>query len=163
TAVTLEYSLHDSRFWLPRERFAQGTGTASFMRVPFTLEQSFTYESVNALDSLPKITQPTRFPVGLDSAGRAAWRDSIVGAARNYRVAHRDSIRKKLIPPDLQICDTSDVTVSTQHINKSKVLMAVRLPCDTLSLEHSPDLPKSIFDPGDELFDEAGRKALMDQ
>src|ERR1043166_7120477 len=50
SAVTLEYSLHDSRFWLPRVRTADGSGTASFMRVPFQMQQSFTYNSVNGLD-----------------------------------------------------------------------------------------------------------------
>ena len=47
-AVMIEYSLHDGRFWLPRARTAEGSATVSFMRMPFSLEQSFRYNAVNA-------------------------------------------------------------------------------------------------------------------
>src|SRR5262245_21114271 len=54
SAVTIEYGMYDGRFWLPRARAAEGTGTASFMRVPFKIEQTFKYNSVNGLDSVPR-------------------------------------------------------------------------------------------------------------
>ncbi|HEY6218979.1 MAG TPA: hypothetical protein VIV65_02910, partial [Gemmatimonadaceae bacterium] len=167
-AVTLEYSLHDSRFWLPKTRTAEGSATASFMRLPIQLQQSFTYNSVNALDSLPPI--PTggqvRMPENLDSAGKAAWRDSVRQArvARtNARRAHSDSIRRKLIPPDPAVCDTGTVQTSSSRLGEANILVGMRIPCDVEALEHSPSLPKSIFDPGDELFDEKSRQALIDQ
>jgi hypothetical protein len=164
-AVTLEYSLHDSRFWLPKERIANGSATASFVRVPFELKQSFNYNSVNGADTLPKIPMPVRAmpPAGLDSSGIARWRDSVNTAGRAARRAHRDSIRFKLIPPDLSVCDTSEVRTSTAHVGESRIPMAVRTPCNIDSLEHSKYLPPSIFDPGDELFDEKSRQELMNQ
>jgi hypothetical protein len=39
--------------------------------------------------------------------------------------------------------------------------MAVRMPCDLSTLEKSPDLPASIYEPGDQLFDAAARDALI--
>jgi hypothetical protein len=165
SAITLEYSLHQTRFWLPKTRTAEGSATASFMRIPFALQQSFTYNSVNAIDSLPKIPLAPSVapPASLDSAGRVAWRDSVRTARRQAARAHRDSIRDKLIPPSKAQCDTSAVTISAQHVGESRIPIAIRIPCDTAALEHSKDLPPSIFDPGDELFDEASRKALMDE
>jgi len=164
-AVTLEYSLHDGKFWLPKVRTAEGSGTASFMRVPFQMQQSFTYNSVNGLDSLPPIpvTVPLKPPAGLDSAGIQAWRDSIATERRQKRRAHRDSIRLKLIPPDPGVCDTGNVQVTWQRMGDSRIPMGMRTPCNVDELEHSKYLPPSIFDPGDELFDEKGRKELIDQ
>ena len=54
-AVTVEYGLHEGRFWLPRLRLAEGSAQVSFMHVPFKLEESFKYNSVNGTDSLPPI------------------------------------------------------------------------------------------------------------
>jgi hypothetical protein len=37
----------------------------------------------------------------------------------------------------------------------------VHIPCDTAALSHSPALPNSIFDPGEEVFGDAERDALL--
>ena len=164
-AVTIEYSLHESRFWLPSVRIADGSATVSFMRVPFALQQSFRYSSVNALDSLPKIPLaiPLQPPASLDSTAKDAWRDSVRTARKTAGRAHRDSVRLKLLPPALAQCDTSEVTVSAQRLGDTRVPIGIRIPCNTEALEHSKSLPPSIFDPGDELFDAASRQALIDQ
>jgi len=39
--------------------------------------------------------------------------------------------------------------------------VAYRVPCDLSKLENSPELPKSIFDPGDEIFGAKERDALI--
>src|SRR5206468_2919394 len=145
-------------------RAAEGTGTASFMRVPFKFEQSFKYASVNATDPLPPMPPlppaRARAPDSLTGDALQAWRDS-VRAVR--AAAHRDSLRAGLIGPKAKSqCDTSSSTLSTsRRFGDTDIRVATRTPCDQYALEHSPDLPPSIFDPGDELFDLKAREALI--
>jgi len=68
SAITVEYGLHEGRFWMPRANVAEGEAQASFMRVPFRLEERFTYASVNGRDSLP----PTPPALALDAASDSA-------------------------------------------------------------------------------------------
>jgi hypothetical protein len=70
-AITIEYGLHEGRFWMPRVQSLEGSAQAGFMRVPFKMEQSFKYASVNG-------TVPTGVPqiavadTASDSVSRAA-------------------------------------------------------------------------------------------
>jgi len=163
TAIAVEYGLFQGRFWLPRVRAAEGNATVSFMHVPFKMEQSFKYASVNALDSLPAIhvagSQRRRLDSLPDSL-REKVRDSIRVAAR----ARRDSIRDGLLerPRHISACDTGKVaTRMGNDMEKGDLRVAYRIPCDVDALEHSPDLPASIFDPGDELFGVKERESLI--
>jgi hypothetical protein len=166
SAITIEYGIYQGRFWLPRQRTAEGTGKASFMRVPFRMEQVFKYNSVNGLDSLPRIplAQGIRFslrpPDSLRGDARQAWRDSAAAAFTAALRARRDSMRMGL--RRIGQCDTSDVRVSAdRRFGEARVSVAVRTPCDLAKLETSPDLPASIYDPGEELFDLKARDALV--
>ncbi len=123
SAITVEYGMYGGRFWLPRVRSAEGTATASFMRMPFKMEQRFTYASVNGVDSLPLIARRRTSLLRCDSTG------------------HR--------------------VTDTERYDDARVAIAVRLPCNLATLETSPDLPASIYEPGDELFDAAARDALI--
>ncbi len=58
SAIAVEYSLHEGRFWLPRLRYAEAYAQVSFMRVPVKVEESFKYASVNGTDTLPTIPLP---------------------------------------------------------------------------------------------------------
>jgi hypothetical protein len=123
SAITVEYGMYGGRFWLPRMRSAEGSGQASFARVPFKIEQSFKYASVNARDSLPELP-PLR---------------------RSFRR-----------------CDNTDHRViDVDRYRDTRIATTVRIPCDINSLETSPDLPPSIYDPGEQLFDFAARDALI--
>src|SRR5258708_26004648 len=99
-AITIEYSLHEGRFWLPRVRTAEGGATVSFMHMPFALEQSFRYNSVNAPDSLPPIRLATRAepPASLDSSRAEAWRASVRTPLLAATRTHLDSVRPQLLP-----------------------------------------------------------------
>src|SRR6266550_1248408 len=68
-AVTVEYGLHEGRFWMPRLQSLEGDAQAGFMRIPFKMEQSFKYASVNG--SLPVIPQITVADTARDSVSRA--------------------------------------------------------------------------------------------
>jgi hypothetical protein len=163
TAVAIEYGLYEERFWLPRLRSAEGSAQVSFMRVPFKMEQSFRYNSVNVRDSLPPIVIADA--LGLDTLSDSVadrMRDSI----REHRRARRDSIREGLLAKDHHIgqCDTSAYRVIMRREGRGDGMplnVAVRVPCDVSKLENSPDLPKSIFDPGEEVFGESERDALI--
>ena len=138
-AITVEYGLHEGRFWLPRVQSIEGDAQVSFMHVPFTMEQSFRYTSVNGTDP---------FPAFAISPGDTA-RDSVSRAARSEK-------RKSE-------CKTGTERIRVQRREDEKMNVLVRIPCDTAALARSTDLPKSIYDPGDELFGSADRDELVRQ
>jgi hypothetical protein len=165
SAIAVEYGLHQGRFWLPRLQAAEGEARVSAFRVPFKMEQSFRYTSVNALDSLPG------FVVNAESA-RDSLRerlDTLHGPARDQlrdslrvaRRAERDSVRNGLKQPVSQ-CDTSEFRVQRRYrFEGDRVPVAVKIPCDSRKLASSPELPPSIYDPGEELFGTRERESLI--
>ena len=164
TAIAVEYGLHQGRFWLPRLQAAEGDARVSAFRVPFKMEQSFRYTSVNALDSLP------RFVVDAESRTDSIRQmlDTLIGpergrlrdSLRTGRQAERDSIRKGL-KKRIDACDTSAFRVVKRYRYEGAVPIAVKIPCDREQLAHSPELPKSIYDPGEELFGIKEREAMI--
>jgi hypothetical protein len=159
SAIAVEYGLHEGRFWLPRLRLAEGSAQVSFMHVPFKMEESFKYASVNGKDSLPPIKVAElparmRMPDSLTEEQRQDWRDSVRAAARARVRAANDSIRRGLKTAERRRsqCDTSDFQITTRTRYDSRLPIAMKVPCDISKLENSPDLPPSIYDPGEELF-----------
>ncbi len=138
TAVTVEYGLHEQRFWMPRLQALEGNAQAGMFRAPIKLEQSFKYASVNG--TLPKpIPQIAVADTARDSVSRAA------------RIARRRTE-----------CKDGGESMRTIRRNASGMPTIIRTPCDTAALAHSPDLPKSIYDDGEEVFGKADRDALAD-
>ena len=67
--------------------------------MPFKIEQTFKYNSVNGLDSLPRIplAQPLRPPLGLSDSARRVWRDSVMDArSAEARAAYQADLRAVL-------------------------------------------------------------------
>ncbi|MEO7366797.1 MAG: BamA/TamA family outer membrane protein [Gemmatimonadaceae bacterium] len=140
-AITVEYGLHEGQFWMPRLQALEGDAQVGFMHVPFKMEQTFKYASVNGkmpID-IPKIA------VG-DTAS-----DSVSIAAR---IAQRRAECKD---------GTSGSRVHALRRTQSRQTMIVKTPCDTSALAHSPELPKSIYDEGEELFGAKERDALISE
>ena len=169
TGVAVEYGLHQGRFWLPRLQAAEGSARASFMRIPFRMEQSFRYTAVNAeaLDTMPRIELPQyvleeRMLDSLPEAERERWRDSTRDARRAARKARADSVERKLIA-DVSPCDTGTVERVVDMRMDGRVPVVGFIPCDREALAQSPELPKSIYDEGEELFDASAREALLAQ
>ncbi|MES2176671.1 MAG: ShlB/FhaC/HecB family hemolysin secretion/activation protein [Gemmatimonadota bacterium] len=163
STIAVEYGLHEGRFWLPRLRLAEGTAQVSFMHVPFKMEESFKYASVNGKDPLPAIPEAVgvlapvvrvRMPDSLSVEQQQQWRDSVRLATRARTRASVDSIRLglKTVPRRSSQCDTSDTRVGLTNRYGGDLKIAVRTPCNLAALEHSPDLPASIYDDGEELF-----------
>jgi hypothetical protein len=168
SAIAVEYGLHEGRFWLPRLRMAEGDAQVSFMHVPVKLEESFRYASVNGKDSLPAIKVGGPRNPRLDSLSAeelAAYRDSVRLATRARVRAENDSIRAglKKRAPRVNVCDTAEVRTTTSNRYDQTLKVAMRVPCDVSKLENSPDLPASIYDPGEELFGTRELEALRSE
>jgi hypothetical protein len=164
SSIGVEYGLYEGRFWLPRLRVAEASAQVSFMHVPVKFEESFKYASVNARDSLPPINfgafdQRNRLhaPDSLTGDARLAWLDSARAANRAKARASADSVRRGLKPrPPRQksACDTSDTRVAAHDRFDNQLRVAIVMPCDESKLEHSAELPGSIYDSEDEIFNE---------
>jgi hypothetical protein len=163
SAVAIEYGLYEGRFWLPRLRAAEGSAQVSFMHVPFKMEQSFKYASVNGRDSLPPIVveNTMRLDTLPDSLA-----DHIRDSLRAVRRARRDSIKAGTLKAPPGQCDTSEYRIVRRSEGRDSGLglkTAYRVPCDVKKLASSPDLPGSIFDAGEEVFGAKERDALIKQ
>ena len=136
--MTVDYGLYEGRFWLPRMQTVEGKARAGVMRFPFQLQQKFDYESVNADLKLPQI--------------QLAVSDTAHGAAaRKERRAARESA-----------CSSGEKYRETRQLRRDQAVeMVVRVPCNTLALENSPTLPRSIYDTPDSLFGDADVDALV--
>jgi hypothetical protein len=139
SAVTVEYGLHEGRFWLPRSQTVEGDAQVSFMRIPVKLEQRYVYSSVNGSDPLPELTIAV-----IDTAS-----DSVSRAAR------RELRRNE--------CKVGTERTRAETRSRGGLRVLVRVPCDTAALANSPDLPKSIYDEGEELFGTVERDALVQE
>ena len=139
SAITVEYGLHEGRFWLPRSQTIEGNAQVSFMRIPFKLEQRYSYESVNGTEPMQEVA----VAVG-DTAS-----DSVSRAARRERRQNE--------------CKSGTERVRMHHNHDEDMQILVRTPCDSVALAHSPELPKSIYDEGEEIFGTAERDALVSE
>jgi len=163
-AIAVEYGLYGGgRFWLPRLQYAEGDAQASFMRIPFKMEMSYRYASVNGTDTLPPIVQQAArraMPDSLTPEERTRWRDSV----RVVRRAERDSIAKGL-KPDPNGCDSTGMrtVIRSRGNDERRVPVAMRISCDLEALARSPELPPSIYDSGEEVFNVKDREMLVAQ
>jgi hypothetical protein len=139
SAVTVEYGLHEGRFWLPRSQTVEGDAQVSFMRIPFKLEQRYSYASVNGTEPLPELV--------ISVADTAS--DSVSRAARRER-RHAE-------------CKTGTERVRRENRSDEGLRILIRIPCDTIALAHSSELPKSIYDEGEALFGTTERDALVSE
>jgi hypothetical protein len=129
-----------------------------FVRAPFRLEQKFAYENVNAGAPLPPI------PVESDSA-RAARRDSAQIAISIGGKAARDSARaaREARREARNRCDSTGVRTRVRNRDDGKNPVFITIPCDSVKLATSPDLPPSIYDRGDEVVPSAEIDELVQQ
>jgi hypothetical protein len=140
SAITVEYGLHEGRFWLPRSQAIEGEVQVSFMHIPFKLEQRYTYESVNG-------TEPLAANVAIAAADTAT--DSLSRAVRRERRQNE--------------CKQGTERVRREIKSDENLQILIRTPCDTAALARSSELPKSIYDEGEAVFGTAERDALVSE
>ena len=211
SAVTVEYGLHEGRFWLPKHNVAEGYVQAGFVRMPVKVEESFRYTSVNGTEPVPPIPAPVspddttwassgnvnigvgaggggrRAAADTSAAARAAREDSLINgytrtadslraaaqAARakgdttdarelEQRAAYRVSLARQILRRREGCARDSSYYAGTSSRFGGAVRMAIRMPCDLSRLANSPDLPGSIYDPGEEIFGTSDRDALLE-
>ncbi|HEV7705099.1 MAG TPA: hypothetical protein VGO46_12445 [Gemmatimonadaceae bacterium] len=161
TALTVEYDLHEQRWWLPRLETVEGRMRVGFMRAPFSVEQSYRYASVNGTDKLPPV-----FGSAFDSAVTAEkdsarrTRSDTTKEARDQRRAARE--RKHGDEDEFSSLDcTPGDTIQHRSVRYNNALpIIVRIPCDTARLIHSKEFSPSIYDAGQELFGTKDREQL---
>ncbi len=184
-AFTVEYGLHEQRWWMPRVQTVEGRARVGFMRVPFSMEQSFSYASVNGTDTIPRLF------ASLDDSLRHLPGDSLYKARQDSihaaHMARRDSVRaverhedsittkdgRRVVvrrrgngiddDPDFQgfHCSGKDTTITKSFRYDGTLPVRVVVPCDTTALLHSAELPPSIYDNGEQLFDLKERDQLV--
>lgn len=169
--VTIEYGLYGGRFWLPRTQYAEGWARASFMRIPFKIEESFKYADVNGVDTLPPVPQSRGSLMdSLFEKDYARWRNltpeerreraKVYAAADSVRQAQQQASRKESCG-DAAGARPLATWSRRETRGEGALSVMVRIPCDTTLLVNSKDLPASIYDPGEELFGQADRDELM--
>jgi hypothetical protein len=169
TALTIEYDLHEQRWWLPRLETVEGRMRMGFMRAPFSVEQSYRYASVNGRDSIPAIFSSAADSMSSqhdsthrmrEKARREAEKDT-TEAGRAARKAERERMHAEGNDFGELRCAAGD-TVRRRSMRYDGALPTlVRIPCDTASLTHSREFSPSIYDPGDELFGAKDREQLV--
>jgi hypothetical protein len=156
SAIGVEYGLFQGRFWLPRVQVAEGSASLGFMHLPFKLEQKFQYDRVNAGDALPPI------PVSTDSSRVDGMDVNVEIGGPDAPKTARDSLRARRHTARMK-CDSTGTRSFTRHREGAPNLVFVRVPCDSVRLANSPDLPPSIYDKADEVFGGAEMDALVSQ
>jgi hypothetical protein len=155
-AVTIEYGLFGGRFWLPRTQYAMANAQAGFMRVPVRIEESFSYASVNGPEAFPALPPPPKsLRDSLFPADTGSWRNlpAEERRARNRVIAKAAAERAetRARQREAECASTGSYTRDWDRY-EGALRMAVRVPCDSTVLANSPDLPSSIYDPGEALF-----------
>jgi hypothetical protein len=163
----------------------EGDAEVGFMRFPFSMQESFKYSGVTGVGMASALApaapaggaagaevpsrdtlDAARALLAADSARRAERRailDSLAVDTTKAGRAKRDSVRKAFAAERQERrkrrCDAEGTYVTTMRRYDETLPVAVRIPCDTAVLSHSPELPKSIYDSGEEVF---GEKELRD-
>jgi hypothetical protein len=149
-AFTVDYGLYGERWWLPRSQTARGELRMGFLRSTATSHQSFRYTSVSGTDTLPTVRGGIRrfsSDFGEDIA------QVVTGVVDGVVPGKQFSRRSHTLD-----CEKGDTIVHRERRGDMRVTIA--LPCDTVALAHSPELPPSIFDKGEEQFNLAEARAL---
>ncbi len=184
-AISVEYGLYQGKFWLPRANSATALAEVGFMRVPFRIDEKFTYEDVNgdfSLAPLPPVrsntasndsTKRDSTVVVTDNAGGDATIVVSAGGGSGTRAAPArrpvtardsavaDSIRLARMPSARrQQCAKDSVYTRTETRYEGALRIAYSMPCDVAKLNNSPALPPA-YAPDDELFDTKSRDDLL--
>ncbi|MBL0169809.1 MAG: hypothetical protein IPP90_03620 [Gemmatimonadaceae bacterium] len=176
-AISVEYGLYQGKFWLPRANSATASAQLGFMRVPFRIDEKFTYEDVNgdfSLKPLPAVrsrtasgdsTKRDSTAIADDPSGDVTVNVSAGGDSRKPRTAKdsvtADSIRLARMPAaKRRQCATDSVWTRTETRYEGALRIAYSMPCDEKKLANSPSLPPA-YAADEELFDTKSRDELL--
>jgi hypothetical protein len=150
-SFTVDYGLYGGRWWLPRTQTARGQMRIGFARSTATIDQSFRYASVNGTDTLPTVPAGRgRFATNFGDDISLMAKGVVDGVVPGSQFRREDT--------RLSQCAKTDTLVHRER--RGDLRMTISMPCDTMALLHSKELPPSIFDKGEEHFDLADARAL---
>ncbi|MCA0374101.1 MAG: hypothetical protein LCH84_00435 [Gemmatimonadetes bacterium] len=172
--ITVEYALYKGKFWLPRAHSATASADIMFMRIPFRIDEKFTYEDVDGDFTLAPLP-PTRSRF---AAGDSARADSLAvdrggsnmtvsmgvggGKTDSTRQARRDSVQAAIYGrAKVRQCATDSVWTRVEERYEGAVKIAYDLPCDMTKLQSAPELPPVEASEKD-IFDLATQQELLD-
>jgi hypothetical protein len=173
--ITVEYALYKGRFWLPRAHSATASADVMFMRIPFRLDEKFTYEDVDGDFTLPPLPPLRSNVAARDSAVRdSAAADStavdrangnlsimVGGSPSEKDQARRDSLQNvRYGRGKARQCATDSVWTRVEERYERTVRVAYDMPCDMERLATSAALPKATAS-DEELFDVRGQQELL--
>lgn len=136
--ITVEYGLYQGRFWLPKANSATMSAQMGFIRVPITLDEKFTYESVDGDLTLPAIPVSVAERVRRDSIAPASGVDTrssapvnvdgddgvsgevCVGSCKGMSPAQRDSAAKATVERARRVRD-STLAVAATHTDSLRI------------------------------------------
>ena len=140
-SVSVEFGLHEGRWWLPRRHAVDGEARIAFARLPIAVDQRFTYSVVNGPDALPPIDTAKVDPAVSPrrAMGDSAWRALPAGErSRLAEAAQDERIRRR------KAACATDGSHTTTTVRDS-LPVQIRIPCDSATLVNSAALPPSIF------------------
>jgi hypothetical protein len=163
--IVIEHGLYGERFWLPRTRIAHAEGTAKGGRVTISIEQTFSYEHVQAL--APGVAQAPQSRSQLDPERPRRWDDAYYRYedARGGWDTRRGPCRRDGDPISEPLPIDSLATLHNQLASRgvNGQRLRVVLPCKRNALVESPALPASIYDPSDALFTDSDLDRLRSE
>jgi len=159
SGITQEFSLQEQQWWLPVTQQAEGLVEVGKVRIPVEIEERFTYASVTA----------TPAPASVDSvAGRyvadSLAKDSLQTIKKTlgdsaYYAARK--VRDSVYRAERKACAKSQrgSTVNVRDEGSARILVVI--PCDSVALAHSPDMPATLYASTEKLFGPTDRDELM--
>jgi hypothetical protein len=160
TEIVVEYSLHETKFWLPRSRTMRGFAQIAFARVPVSIDETFTYSNVNSGAAIPDIALNyvenvyVAPPDSLKGAALEKWRDSGRVARMKRESTFKDSLAKAP-------CAGNETRTLGSRRPFSNLPVAMVFPCNLERLEASDSLSGAIFDANSSAFSGTDRDALI--
>ncbi|WP_439643350.1 hypothetical protein [Gemmatimonas sp.] len=161
-AITVEYALYKGKFWLPRAHSATASADVMFMRIPFRLDEKFTYADVDGdftLAALPLARNRFDAGPGRDSTNvdLDTGVEVTVSAPGKRRVptdsARRDSLEQRRYGRSkVTQCRTDSTWTKVEERYEGSLRIAYDMPCDMERLATSPALP-ALGANDEELFD----------
>lgn len=162
-AITVEYALYNGKFWLPRAHSATASADVMFMRIPFRMDEKFTYENVDGDFTLAAVPPARNRWAPRDSTAS----DSLtvessagdvqvsvgMGGVSKERAARRDSVQEaRYGRGKVAQCRRDSVWTRVEERFDRSLRVAYDMPCDMESLARSPVLPPATAS-DEELFD----------
>ena len=140
--VTIDYSLYDLKWWMPRSVMFEGSMRIGFMKVPMQYERSYSNYQVVGSET------PVMAPIA-----EVITRDSI-------NQANSDSCNNRMTVSIGGKNEEKGVKISAGKMYVQCGRWEIAIPTDTAALLNSKELPANVFATGEQLVTEGELREL---